>query len=74
MMENIIMEEKFNFNNLYGLLNKNEKQICYLCRDWSLCDCDKCGFVSKYNVNILNKEEINDNRRKMVGRRQYARN
>ena len=67
------MEAKFDFLNLYGLLNKNEKQICDLCRDWSLCDCDKCEFVSKYNVNILNKEEINDNRRKMVGRRQYAR-
>lgn len=68
------MEAKFNFDDFYKYLTQDDKQICDLCRDFHLCKCNKCEFVSKYNVNILNKEEINDNRRKMVGRRQYARN
>ena len=38
-------------NNFYKQLTKNEKQECDLCRDWSLRDCEKCEFVSRFSYN-----------------------
>ena len=46
-MENNIMEAKFNFDDFYKQLTEDEKQICDLCRDWKLEECEKCEFVSR---------------------------
>ena len=64
------MKANLKFNDFYMKLTDSEKQICDLCKDWNLGECEKCEFA----FNILNEEEINDNRRKMVGRRKHARN
>lgn len=50
MIENIIMKDDF-----YKQLDKNEKDICDLCRDWNLGDCEKCEFVSRFSC--INKQE-----------------
>ena len=47
-MENNIMEAKFNFDDFYKQLTEDEKQLCDLCRDWNLGECEKCEFVSRY--------------------------
>ena len=49
-MENNIMNEDF-----YKQLDKNEKEICDLCRDWNLGDCEKCEFVSRFSD--INEQE-----------------
>lgn len=36
-------------DNFYKQLDKNEKEICDLCRDWSLGDCEKCEFASRFS-------------------------
>ena len=41
------MEAKFNFDDFYKQLTEDEKQICDLCRDWKLEECEKCEFVSR---------------------------
>ena len=46
-------------NNFYKQLTKQEKQECDLCRDWSLRDCEKCEFISRFSYK--NKEENNMN-------------
>lgn len=40
------MEAKINFDNFYKQLTEDEQQICDLCRDWNLGECEKCEFVS----------------------------
>lgn len=37
--------------DFYKQLTKNEKEICDLCRDWNLGDCEKCEFVSRFASN-----------------------
>lgn len=49
MIENIIMNDDF-----YKQLTEDEKQVCDLCRDWSLEECEKCEFVSRFSYK--NKE------------------
>lgn len=51
------MEAKFNFDELYKQLDDNEKQICDLCRDWGLGECEKCEFVSRFASNKI--QEVN---------------
>ena len=46
------MEAKFNLDDVYKQLTKNEKQTCDLCRDWSLGECEKCDFVSRFASKI----------------------
>ena len=48
-MENNIMEAKINFNDFYTQLTEDEQQICDLCRDWNLGECEECGFISRHN-------------------------
>ena len=40
------MEAKINFNDFYTQLTEDEQQICDLCRDWNLGECEECEFVS----------------------------
>ena len=42
-MENNIMDDNF-----YKQLTEDEKQLCDLCRDWNLGECEKCEFVFCY--------------------------
>ena len=60
MMENIIMKDDF-----YNQLTENEQQVCDLCRDWNLGDCERCEFVSRFSYKN-EQEEFNDNSRKMA--------
>lgn len=41
-------------DNFYKQLTEDEKQLCDLCRDWNLGECEKCEFVS----NIKKGEKI----------------
>lgn len=41
------MEAKFNFDDFYKQLTKEEQQICDLCRDLNIGKCEKCEFVSR---------------------------
>ena len=43
-MENNIMD-----NDFYKRLTEDEKQVCDLCRDWNLGECEECGFISRHN-------------------------
>lgn len=45
------MEAKFNFEEIYKRLDENEKQICDLCRDWNIEECEKCEFISHFVSN-----------------------
>lgn len=45
------MEVKFNLDNFYNKLTDDEKQVCDLCRDWNLGECEKCEFVSRFAFN-----------------------
>ena len=63
------MEAKINFNSFYKQLTEDEQQICDLCRDRNLGECEKCEFVSRYAskneqevVNVT--EEYNKNTKK----------
>ena len=46
------MKEDF-YNNLLD----DEKQICDLCRDWNLADCEGCEFVSRNSFNNDKQED-----------------
>lgn len=48
-------------DNFYNHLTDDEKQLCDLCRDWNLGDCERCDFISHYLHN--NKEENNDSKK-----------
>ena len=43
-------------NNFYKQLTESEKQECDLCRDWSLRDCARCNFFSRFSHK--NKQEV----------------
>lgn len=45
------MEAKINFNDFYKQLTEDEKQLCDLCRDWNLGECEQCEFVSRFASN-----------------------
>ena len=51
------MEAKFNFDDFYNNLTDDEKQVCDLCRDWSLGDCERCEFVSRF-ASQNNQQEV----------------
>ena len=36
-------------DNFYKQLTEDAKQLCDLCRDWNLGECEKCEFVSHHN-------------------------
>lgn len=52
------MEAKFNFDDFYKQLTKNEKQLCDLCEDWRIGECEKCELVSRFASNIEKGEKI----------------
>lgn len=56
-------------DNFYKQLTDDEKQICDLCRDWNLGECEKCEFVSRFSSQNNQQEEFNDNSREVVGQR-----
>ena len=60
MMENNIMVDDF-----YKRLTEDERQVCDLCRDWNLENCEKCTFASRKSYKN-EQEEFNDNSRKMA--------
>ena len=43
--------------DFYYELDEDEKQICDLCRDWNLGNCEKCEFVSRFSHKNNNQEE-----------------
>lgn len=45
-------------DNFYKELTKDEKELCDLCRDWNLGDCERCKFVSRFSYK--NKQEVNN--------------
>ena len=47
-------------DNFYKQLTEDEKQICDLCRDWNLGECEKCEFVSRYYHKKI-KQEVKQN-------------
>ena len=59
-MENNIMDDNF-----YKQLTEDEKQLCDLCRDWNLGECEKCEFVSLVKTMI---------RRRKRGRKEHDKN
>ena len=46
-------------NDIYKQLTEDEKQICDLCSDWDLGECETCEFVSRFSYQ--NKEVNNMN-------------
>jgi hypothetical protein len=46
------MEEKFNFDDFYTRLTPIEMQVCDLCRDWNMGDCNRCVLVEEYASKI----------------------
>jgi len=52
------MDVKFNFNEFYTQLTENEKQLCDLCGDWNLGNCEKCELVLKFTSDIKKGETI----------------
>ena len=40
-------------DDFYNQLTTNEKQICDLCRDWNLNECEECSLF----LAILNKKQ-----------------
>lgn len=46
-------------DNFYNHLTDDEKQLCDLCRDWNLGDCERCDFVSHYLHNNKEDEILN---------------
>ena len=59
------MEAKINFDNFYKQLTEDEQQICDLCRDWNLGECEECEFVSFAKIMI---------RRIKCGRKEHDKN
>ena len=53
-------------DNFYKQLTEDEKQICDLCRDWNLWECEKCELVSRFFLQNNQQEEFNDNGRKVA--------
>lgn len=54
------MEAKFNFDDFYNKLTDDEKQVCDLCRDWNLGECEKCEFVSRFAFNKIQEVKFID--------------
>ena len=42
-------------DNFYKQLTEDEKQLCDLCRDWNLGECEECEFVSRYYYKKSNR-------------------
>ena len=49
-------------DNVYKQLTEDEKQICDLCRDWNLGECEECELVSRYYHKKI-KQEVKQNER-----------
>ena len=49
-------------------LTEDEKQLCELCRDWNLGECEGCEFVSRYYYKKI-KQEVKQNERCVVHNR-----
>ena len=60
------MEAKINFDNFYKQLTEDEKQVCDLCRDWNLGECEECRFISHHNSKKKIKQEVKQNERCVV--------
>ena len=43
-------------DDFYKQLTEDEKQVCDLCRDWNLGECERCEFVSRFSYK--NKREV----------------
>ena len=43
-------------DDFYNQLTENEQQVCDLCRDWNLGDCERCEFVSRFSYK--NEREV----------------
>ena len=54
MMENNIMKDDF-----YKQLTDDKKQMCDLCEDWGIGDCEKCELFSHFSLQN-NKQEVNN--------------
>ena len=50
------MKANCKFNDFYMKLTDSEKQICALCKDCNLGECEKCEFVSRFAFNM--KQEV----------------
>lgn len=55
-------------DNFYKQLTEDEKQICDLCRDWNLGECEECELVSRYYYKKI-KQEVKQNERCVVHNR-----
>lgn len=55
-------------DNFYKKLTEDEKQLCDLCRDWNLGECEKCEFVSRHYYKKI-KQEVKQNERCVVHNR-----
>lgn len=47
-------------NDFYKRLTEEEKQVCDLCRDWNLGECEECGFISRRSSKNI-KQEVKQN-------------
>ena len=52
-------------DNFYKQLTEDEKQLCDLCRDWNLGECERCELVSLVKIMI---------RRRKRGRKEHDKN
>ena len=59
------MEAKINFDDFYKQLSEDGKQICDLCRDWNIGECEECIFVSQHKCK-RSKQEVKQNERCVV--------
>ena len=55
-------------DNFYKQLTEDEKQLCDLCRDWNLGECEECELVSRYYHTKI-KQEVKQNERCVVHNR-----
>lgn len=51
------MEKNIINDDFYKQLDKDEIEICDLCRDWNLGDCENCEFVSRFSYKNDRQEE-----------------
>lgn len=54
-------------DNFYKQLTESEKQICDLCKDWNLEECEKCEFVSRFASN--KEQEVKQDEHSVVHNR-----
>ena len=47
-------------DNFYKQLTDDEKQICDLCRDWNLGDCEGCEVISRFSCKNKQEEQTID--------------